>query len=62
MTLPGYVGRYVVRREIARGAFATVALAWDEELESQVAIKILQGREEDQDFQARFIEEARKKI
>ncbi len=61
MAVPDYVGRYVVKREIARGAFATVALAWDEELESQVAIKILHGESGDQgtDFQARFIEEAR---
>ena len=61
MAVPDYVGRYVVRREIARGAFATVTLAWDEELESQVAIKILDCGADDRgaDFQARFIEEAR---
>ena len=57
MGLPEYIGRYVVRREIARGAFATVALAWDDELRSEVAIKVLDGG--DPEFRARFVEEAR---
>lgn len=60
MSLPSYVGRYAVRQEIARGGFATVYLAWDEDLDSAVALKILDyhssGSEE---LQRRFLEEAR---
>ena len=41
MTLPSYVGRYEVRKEIGRGGFAVVVQAWDEELQSLVALKIL---------------------
>ncbi|NRB17484.1 MAG: protein kinase [Rhodobacteraceae bacterium] len=60
MELPEYIGRYVVRREIARGGFAVVALAWDEELTAEVAIKILLLHDEkDMNLKQRFIEEAR---
>ncbi len=60
MTLPSYVGRYSVRNEIARGGFALVVQAWDEELESFVAIKILrQELARDEEIQNRFLEEAR---
>lgn len=60
MALPSYVGRYAVRHEIGRGGFAVVVLAWDEELHSHVALKILErrpgasGASED-----RFLDEAR---
>ena len=60
MELPEYIGRYVVRRQIARGGFAVVALAWDEELAAEVAIKILHYDGEDHDgLKLRFVEEAR---
>ena len=60
MILPAYVGRYEVRREIARGGFAVVVLAWDEELDSPVALKILDAVENgDATLQRQFIEEAR---
>lgn len=60
MSLPAYVGRYEVRREIARGGFAVVVEAWDEELGSPVAIKILdQSLAHDTEIQRRFLEEAR---
>ena len=60
MTLPSFVGRYAIRGEIARGGVAVVALAWDEELESLVAIKILHGHlAGDPRLEQRFIEEAR---
>ena len=60
MTLPSYVGRYRVCNEIARGGFATVVRAWDEELESYVAIKILHPNlANDEGVQLRFLEEAR---
>ncbi|GAB4224971.1 MAG: hypothetical protein Tsb0032_30500 [Kiloniellaceae bacterium] len=60
MALPSYVGRYEVRDEIATGGFAVVVRAWDEELESPVALKIL--REEfarSEEMKLRFLEEAR---
>ena len=60
MPLPSYVGRYRVCNEIARGGFATVVRAWDEELESFVAIKILHPNlAGDENVQLRFMEEAR---
>ncbi|MGI9416197.1 MAG: protein kinase domain-containing protein [Geminicoccaceae bacterium] len=60
MTSPAYVGRYEVREEIAAGGFAVVLKAWDEELESIVALKILhRNLAEDEEVRARFLEEAR---
>ena len=60
MSLPSYVGRYEVRDEIATGGFGVVVRAWDEELESLVALKILLSNlAEDQNLQRRFLEEAR---
>ena len=61
MSLPSYIGRYAVRYEIARGAVATVVYAWDEELDSAVAMKILDTVQDDRDAeqQARFNKEAR---
>ncbi len=60
MILPNFVGRYEIRNEIARGGFAVVAQAWDEELRSFVALKILhQHLAEDKELQKRFLEEAR---
>jgi serine/threonine protein kinase/formylglycine-generating enzyme required for sulfatase activity len=38
--IPANIGRYVVRRIINSGAFATVYLAYDETLDRQVAIKV----------------------
>jgi len=55
--LPAFVGRYEIRGEIDRGSFAIVALAWDEELESQVALKILDSA--DSQTEKRFLNEAR---
>ncbi|MGI9508029.1 MAG: serine/threonine-protein kinase [Geminicoccaceae bacterium] len=60
MISPTYVGRYEVREEIAAGGFAVVLKAWDEELESVVALKILhRNLAEDDEVRARFLEEAR---
>ncbi|HEY9547994.1 MAG TPA: serine/threonine-protein kinase, partial [Kiloniellaceae bacterium] len=60
MTLPSYVGRYRVCSEIARGGFASVVRAWDEELESLVAIKILHPNlANDEGIRTRFLDEAR---
>lgn len=61
MALPSYVGRYAIRHEIARGAFAVVILAWDEELDSAVALKVLEPARLDggAELQARFLDEAR---
>ena len=60
MTVPSYVGRFEVRDEIATGGFALVLRAWDEELESFVALKILHRElARDGDVETRFLEEAR---
>lgn len=61
MSLPGYLGRYEVRQEIGRGGFAVVVLAWDEDLHSSVAIKILHSEfvHDGSDIQQRFLDEAR---
>src|SRR5262249_12647859 len=60
MALPSYVGRYEVRKEIARGGFAVVVQAWDEELESLVAVKILHRElANEEEVRTRFLEEAR---
>src|SRR3546814_13093191 len=60
MTLPSYVGRYRVCSEIARGGFASVVRAWDEELESLVAIKILHPNlANDEGIRTRFLDGAR---
>ncbi|MGI9334011.1 MAG: protein kinase domain-containing protein [Gammaproteobacteria bacterium] len=60
MALPAYVGRYEVRDEIASGGFAVVLRAWDEELHSFVALKILHtSLAEDEEIRLRFLEEAR---
>jgi WD40 repeat protein len=60
MALPSYVGRYEVRQEIARGGFAVVVQAWDEELQSLVALKVLHRElANDEEIQTRFVEEAR---
>ena len=60
MKLPAYVGRYEVRNEIGRGGFAIVVRAWDEELQSFVAIKILhETLSDDEELMSRFLDEAR---
>ena len=60
MKLPAYVGRYEVRNEIGRGGFAVVVRAWDEELQSFVAVKILHDvLTDDEELMSRFLDEAR---
>ena len=58
--MPNRLGRYVVRRRIGAGSFATVWLAYDEQLDSPVAIKVLaENWTDDFDVRRRFIEEGR---
>ena len=60
MPLPNRLGRYVVRRRIGSGGFATVWLAYDEQLDSPVAIKVLADNwTEDSHVRRRFVEEGR---
>lgn len=60
MSVPSRLGRYPVRRRIGSGAFATVWLAYDEQLDSPVAIKVLADNwTEDLHARQRFIEEGR---
>ena len=41
VSMPSRLGRYAVRRRIGSGGFATVWLAYDEQLDSPVAVKVL---------------------
>lgn len=60
MAMPHRLGRYAVRRRIGSGGFATVWLAYDEQLDSPVAIKVLADNwSEDADVRRRFVEEGR---
>ncbi|WP_067498563.1 serine/threonine-protein kinase [Actinoplanes sp. TFC3] len=59
MSIPARVGRYRVERRLGSGAFATVWLAEDDQLESWVAIKVLADNWAHQpDVRARFEQEA----
>ncbi|MGZ4446098.1 MAG: serine/threonine-protein kinase [Nocardioides sp.] len=58
--MPARLGRYAVRRRIGSGGFATVWLAYDEQLDSPVAIKVLADNwTEDHHVRGRFLEEGR---
>ncbi|MGZ5403371.1 MAG: serine/threonine-protein kinase [Nocardioides sp.] len=58
--MPSRIGRYVVRRRIGSGGFATVWLAYDEQLDSPVAVKVLaENWTEDHHVRQRFLEEGR---
>src|SRR4249919_2371749 len=58
--MPSRLGRYAVRRRIGSGGFATVWLAYDEQLDSPVAIKVLaENWTEDSHVRQRFLEEGR---
>jgi hypothetical protein len=60
VSAPSFLGRYPVRRRIGAGAFATVWLAHDEQLDSPVAIKVLADNwTEDLHVRQRFLEEGR---
>ena len=57
---PRRFGRYIVRRAIGRGGFATVYEGFDGELERPVAIKVAHmGRVESAEGRAAFVKEAR---
>ncbi len=58
--MPSRIGRYAVRRRIGSGGFATVWLAYDEQLDAPVAVKVLADNwTEDHQVRTRFIEEGR---
>ncbi len=58
--MPQRLGRYAVRRRIGNGGFATVWLAYDEQLDAPVAVKVLADNwSEDHQVRTRFIEEGR---
>jgi|tagenome__1003787_1003787.scaffolds.fasta_scaffold20988655_8 hypothetical protein len=58
--MPARLGRYAVRRRIGSGGFATVWLAYDEQLDSPVAVKVLADNwSEDHHIRQRFVEEGR---
>ena len=58
--MPSRLGRYAVRRRIGSGAFATVWLAYDDQLDCPVAVKVLADNwTEDLHVRRRFVEEGR---
>ena len=58
--MPSRLGRYAVRRRLGSGAFATVWLAYDEQLDSPVAVKVLADNwTEDLHVRRRFLDEGR---
>ncbi|MEV7988297.1 serine/threonine-protein kinase [Micromonospora sp. NPDC085948] len=60
MSIPPQVGRYRVARPVGSGAFATVWLAHDDELQAPVAVKVLaENWSQRADIRARFRQEAR---
>ncbi|WP_350280420.1 serine/threonine-protein kinase [Kribbella sp. HUAS MG21] len=60
MGVPTRLGRYVVRRRLGAGGFATVWLARDEQLDAEVAIKVLADNwGHDDSVRQRFLEEGR---
>ncbi|MFI5691003.1 serine/threonine-protein kinase [Kribbella sp. NPDC051586] len=60
MGVPTRLGRYVVRRRLGSGGFATVWLAHDEQLDAEVAIKVLADNwGHDDSVRHRFLEEGR---
>jgi len=60
MRVPRQIGRYEVGAAIGEGGFATVLKAWDSELESHVAIKVLHADLcSDDELVERFVAEAR---
>jgi len=57
---PGAVSRYETRRPLGSGSFATVWLAYDPDLDADVAVKVLaENWSLDADIKRRFVEEAR---
>ncbi|MDX3003745.1 protein kinase [Kribbella solani] len=60
MGAPTRLGRYIVRRRLGAGGFATVWLAHDEQLDAEVAIKVLADNwGHDDSVRRRFLEEGR---
>lgn len=60
MVMPQRLGRYAVTRRIGSGGFATVWLAYDDQLASPVAIKVLADNwTSDAHVRRRFVEEGR---
>jgi hypothetical protein len=58
--IPDRLGRYAVRRRIGAGGFATVWLAYDEQLDAPVAVKVLADNwTDDHHVRTRFVEEGR---
>lgn len=60
MVQPSHFGRYAVIRRLGSGGFAAVWLARDEELDAEVAVKVLAEHwVDDLDVRRRFVEEGR---
>jgi serine/threonine protein kinase len=53
------IGRFEIRRELGRGSQSVVYLAWDPQLQREVAIKTLHFSDADPEFNAVLLDEAR---
>ena len=53
------IGRFEIRRELGRGSQSVVYLAWDPQLQREVAIKTLHFSEPDPEVNAALLDEAR---
>jgi serine/threonine protein kinase len=53
------IGRFEIRRELGRGSQSVVYLAWDPQLQREVAIKTLHFSAADPEFNAGLLDEAR---
>lgn len=59
MTLPDRIGRYTILGRLGEGAMGAVYLGRDDDLDREVALKVMTRGEKDQDARARFLREAR---
>jgi len=59
MSLPERIGRYTILEKLGEGAMGAVYLGRDDDLDREVAIKVMSRGEKDQTARARFLREAR---
>ena len=57
---PSSIGRFAVKRFIEDGGMGRLYVSWDDGLQREVAIKVLQSRYNHGDFRQRFVEEGQK--